>query len=104
VDSSDTSWALDRPSYRVHFWTRPAHSNASPTCTEFEITDTDIADVLGWAQRTAGARTFALYVVCDVDATRGLVRLAGAHPAQAAAPPAAWPATPARPGGPASSR
>jgi len=83
VDPRDTSWELDQPSYRVYFWTRAAHSNAAPTATEFEISDTDVADVLGWARRTAGARTFALYVVCAIGDTKGLVRLAGEDPTRA---------------------
>jgi hypothetical protein len=82
VEPRDTRWELDHPSYQVHFWARAAHSNAAPTSTEFEITDSDVADVLGWAQRTAGARTFALYVVCDLGDAKGLVRLAGGGPDQ----------------------
>ena len=86
IDVRDVGWEIGQPSYRVHFWTRPAHSNAAPTATEFEVTDTDVADVLGWAQRTAGDRTFALYAVCDLGETKGLVRLTGADPTQDSGP------------------
>ena len=82
VDPRDVSWELDRPAFRVHFWTRPAHSNAAFTCAEFEISDTEVADVLTWAQRTAGARTFVLYAVCDLGETLGLIRLTGQNPKQ----------------------
>jgi hypothetical protein len=85
IDVRDVGWEIEQPSYRVHFWTRPAHSNAAPTATEFEITDTDVADVLGWAQRTAGNRTFALYAVCDLGDTKGLVRLSGQDPTRSGA-------------------
>ncbi|OHV33561.1 hypothetical protein BCD49_26345 [Pseudofrankia sp. EUN1h] len=80
VDPRDTMWELDNPVYRVYFWTRPAHSNASPSSTEFEITETDVPAVLDWARRTAGNRTFVLYAVCEADGRKGLVRLAGQDP------------------------
>ncbi|WP_045875691.1 hypothetical protein [Pseudofrankia sp. DC12] len=91
IDVRDVGWEIDQPSYRVQFWTRPAHSNAAPTATEFEITDTDVTDVLGWAHRTAGDRTFALYAVCDLGGTKGLVRLSGEDPTRSTTPQATWP-------------
>jgi hypothetical protein len=80
VDPWDISWDEDQPSYRVHCRTRPAHSNAGPTCAEVEVTETDVADVLTWAHRTAASRRFVLYTVCDHTLRRGLVRLAGDEP------------------------
>lgn len=91
IEARDVGWEIEQPSYRVHFWTRPAHSNAAPTVTEFEITDTDVADVLGWAQRTAGNRTFALYAVCDLGGSKGLIRLSGEDPTRSPSPQPSWP-------------
>ncbi|OHV44201.1 hypothetical protein BCD48_25860 [Pseudofrankia sp. BMG5.36] len=86
VDPRDTTWELGNPVYRVYFWTRPAHSNASPSSTEFEITETDVPAVLDWARRTAGNRTFVVYAVCGTaDGRKGLVRLAGQDPTRGAA-------------------
>jgi hypothetical protein len=92
VDPRDVRWELDNPDYRVYFWTRPAHSNAEPSCTEFELTETDVPAVLDWAKRTAGNRTFAVYAVCGSVDGKGLVRLAGHDPLAPASVAAEYPA------------
>jgi hypothetical protein len=49
---------------------------------EFEVTGSDVQEVIAWADATAGSgRTYTLYaLVPRPDGEPGLVRLAGADP------------------------
>jgi hypothetical protein len=65
---------LDGPRYRVYF------HDASGASKEREVAGADLAEVLEWAERQRGQRTFVLYVCVSTDNRLGLVRLAGADP------------------------
>lgn len=78
VDPRDTRWEEDDPVYRVHFWQRRGGSWASD---EHEVWDAvDVEEVLEWIR--GDGRTFVLYVLVTDDSGPGLVRLAGADPAE----------------------
>jgi hypothetical protein len=85
-DPRDVEWELDRPAYRVHFWSQPgvpagiSDRSLGWTAAEFKITDADVHEVLAWASETAAGREFGVFVVVDHDDERGLIRLAGADP------------------------
>ena len=76
LDPRDVSWELDRPAYRVVFWSPFAGGGWSSDT--FEITGADVADVIAWAEER-GDR-YVLYVCTDNDDGKGLLRLAGTDP------------------------
>ena len=81
VDPRDVSWEVDRPRYRVHFWTEPADPVGMRVCDEYELSGPDVhaAEVLAWAaEQSAGRATGWYEVFVVVDAARegrGLIRL-----------------------------
>jgi hypothetical protein len=78
ADPRDTKWEVSSPAYRVYFWRRRSGGYETE---EFELDGaTDVAEVLGWAEQRAEARTFTVYVVVDALGERGLVQLAGVDP------------------------
>jgi hypothetical protein len=87
VDPRDTTWEVNAPSYRVHFWRRPPGGPPSGMramaykLDSFEVDGVDAAAVLAWAETTASPdRTYTLYALVHCDGAAGLVRLAGADP------------------------
>lgn len=76
VDPRDANWEVETPRYRVYFWTSDAASS------EYELTGGDVQDVLEWAERHRGRRTYTLYACVDENGM-GLVRLAGVDPTAA---------------------
>jgi hypothetical protein len=73
VDPRDETWAVDRPRYRVYF------HEVNGTSDEYEVTGADVDEVIAWAEKQAGQRTYVLYVCVPANGL-GLVRLAGADP------------------------
>ena len=85
VDPRDTTWEVDEPAYRVHFWRpvpQPIGSPSGFASEELEVTGSDVDGVIAWAEATAGSnRTYALYALVRCrEAELRLVRLAGADP------------------------
>ena len=76
VDPRDQTWGIDRPSYRVHFY-EPAGSS-----DEYELSEAEVTEVLGWAEAQRAGRTYVLYVCVPHDGL-GLLRLAGTDPNEA---------------------
>ena len=85
-DPRDTEWELNRPAYRVHFWSQAAvlegvaARSVGWAAEEYEITHADVHEVLAWASEAAEGREFGVFVVADHDDERGLIRLAGVDP------------------------
>ena len=82
VDPRDVRWEVDRPRYRVYFWTgSAAHPGSAPSSAECELSGPDVAAaaVLAWAAEQAVERRadwFEVFVVVDPSpGGRGLVRL-----------------------------
>jgi hypothetical protein len=85
VDPRDTTWEEHEPAYRVHFWRtepQPIGFRDGFTSEEFEVTGSDVQEVIAWADAIAGSdRTYTLYaLVRSPDRELGLVRLAGVDP------------------------
>ena len=83
IDPRDTTWEIDKPAYRVYFWTRVPQPIGFPmgiASEEFEVTKADVQEVIAWAEATAGSdRTYTLYALVQrPEREFGLVRLAGA--------------------------
>ncbi len=89
IDPRDQRWESDRPAYRVYFWRSLGPGELSGwESDEWELTETDVDEVLAWADAHAGGRTMSLWVVHrDADGV-GLIRLAGLDPT---ADPQSWP-------------
>ena len=84
VDPRDVRWEVDRPRYRVHFWTEsvdPVSGSTGRACDENELSGPDAAAaaVLAWAAEQAVERRadwFEVFAVVDrTPEDRGLVRL-----------------------------
>ena len=85
VDPRDTTWEEHEPAYRVYFWRaelQPIGLRQGFVSEEFEVTGSDVQEVIAWAEATAGAdRTYTLYaLVRSLEGELGLVRLAGVDP------------------------
>ena len=79
VDPRDVRWEVDRPRYRVYFWTAPADGVGTPSSDEHELSGAHVAEVLAWAAEQAAERAASwheVFVVVDASVEgRGLVRL-----------------------------
>ena len=73
VDPRDQQWALKWPDYRVYF------IDSSGSSFEYELRETDVVEVLEWAEAQKGQRTYVVYVCIPRDGL-GLVRLAAEDP------------------------
>ncbi len=73
VDPRDQTWEVGEPSYRVYF------HDAAGASDEHELSGADVAEVIAWAERQRGERTYVLYA-CVAHDGLGLVRLAGSVP------------------------
>jgi hypothetical protein len=110
VDPRDQRWEVPKPIYRVYFWERqaPERTDSGWTSNEWRLEDTDIDEVLEWAQAKAASRRFVVYaeVTGGQPDGLGLVRLVGTDPTddQARSPgpatrlPLGQPADSVRPG------
>jgi hypothetical protein len=87
VDPRDQRWEVPKPIYRVYFWERqtPERTDSGWASDEWRLEDTDIDEVLKWAQAKATSRRFVVYV--EVTGAQpdglGLVRLLGTDPTDA---------------------
>ncbi len=83
VDPRDKRWEDSWPAYRVYFWgpMGPPSSGAWAS-DEWRLTDTDIDQVLEWANARASGGQFVVYVEVNrsTDDGSGLVRLLGPDP------------------------
>ena len=77
VDPRDVTWEVDRPTYRVYFWT---HDGSA--CDEWRLTDaTNVHDILAWADERVGEqRSYQVFVEVSAESGLGLLRLSGADP------------------------
>lgn len=86
VDPRDQRWEVPKPIYRVYFWERQAPERAGSgwTSDEWRLEDTDIDEVLEWAQAKAASRRFVVYVEVTEGQSDGLglVRLCGTDPTE----------------------
>ena len=86
VDPRDQRREVPKPIYRVYFWEcqTPERTDSGWTCDEWRLEDTDIDEVLQWAQAKAASRRFVVYV--EVTGGQpdglGLVRLLGTDPTE----------------------
>lgn len=82
IDPRDQTHEVDDPSYRVFFWNSPSHSD------EWELTEADLDEVLGWIDQHSEQRPHSLWAVIRSDDHVTHVRLRGIDPP---APPVVWP-------------
>lgn len=86
VDPTDQVSETDAPAYRVYFWPSPSESE------EWELSGTDVDEVLDWVRLHGQGRPHSLWV--SVPSTSGdaqgvhLIRLRGIDPP---APAESWP-------------
>jgi hypothetical protein len=73
VDPRDQEWEVKDPKYRVYYF------DAKGASDEYEVTGADVSEVLDWAERQRGDRTFAIYACVPQDGL-GLLRLRGRDP------------------------
>ena len=85
VDERDSSWERNKPRFRVHLQEASGSSVGGRTAT-YDIVGADVAQVIDWAQRQAGASlVYSVALVCDDEPDgspspkqgRGLVWLLG---------------------------
>ena len=84
VDPRDQTLEMNDPRYRVYFWTE------SSACEEWELTETDLDEVLIWLSQHADGRTHSLWVALQRDAEVELVRSRGIDPPASADTWPAW--------------
>ena len=60
IDPRDERWQDIGPVFGVYFWQKLGET--SYASDEFEVCDADVIDVLRWAERERGDRTFTLYL------------------------------------------
>lgn len=82
VDPRDQTSEEDAPRYRVHFWGETSASD------EWELTETDLDEVLDWIRANADGRRHSLWAVLERGDRVELVRLRGIDPPAA---PSTWP-------------
>lgn len=77
VDPRDVVWEVDRPTYRVYFWTSDGSA-----CDEWRVRDAaSILDVLAWADERVGqGHGFQAFVEVSTQSGLALLRLCGADP------------------------
>ena len=73
VDPRDQTWEIEDPLYRVYF-----HDRAG-TSAEVEVAGAAIDEVIAFAQRERGDRSFVIYACVPRDGI-GLIRLIAAGP------------------------
>jgi hypothetical protein len=79
VDPRDTNWEIDEPAYRVYFWSQPRPGQMWVS-DEWELTETDVAGALRWADANANHRQFVLYACIDAFEGLALIHLLGTDP------------------------
>jgi hypothetical protein len=74
VDPGDIAWEQDHAVYRVYFW-----DTASNHSHEYQVSESDIDEVLAWARREAEAHgwSYTIYVQVSDEGQPGLLRLCG---------------------------
>ncbi|CAD6009053.1 hypothetical protein [Agreia sp. COWG] len=72
IDPRDQTSQVDAPRYRVYFWT----DNGS-SCEEWELTETDLDEVLLWIPTAAHGRSHSLWAVTKTPHDVCLIRLRG---------------------------
>ena len=87
VDPRDTKWEVTFPTYRVFIWSRSPAPDDVPadsrgwSCTESDVTNADVAEVLTWAQETTPRHgLYSVYACATHHGESGLLRLAGWDP------------------------
>ena len=73
IDPRGPEWEVPDPRYRVYFHDSKGASD------EHEVEGADVTEVLAWAEKRRGDRTFVLYACVPGDAL-GLLRLYGHDP------------------------
>lgn len=86
IDPLDQASEIDDPAYRVYFWTGSAGSLWS--CSEWELAEADIDEVLDWVKAHANGRLHSLWLALRRPDGVQLVRLRGIDPT---AEPSTWP-------------
>lgn len=73
IDPRDQDWEDPHPRYRVYF------HDAGGRSYEYEISGSDIVEVLAWANANREGRSYVLYA-CTQSEGLGLLRLQGQDP------------------------
>ncbi|WP_035781947.1 hypothetical protein [Arthrobacter sp. H14] len=82
VDTRDTRWQEDYPSYRVQVWHfRGNDPDEAPSLEEYQFDDVDVDRVLEWASsQEAPGMQIVVYARIIMDYEPGLIRLRGSDP------------------------
>jgi hypothetical protein len=89
IDPRTTRWEIVEPAYRVYFWEPTSEDpDAMWASDEWRLTETDIHEVLAWADTHGRGRRVTSWIEVDRDGEAGLIRLSGWEPTRADAPPA----------------
>lgn len=75
VDERDHDWELDRPNFRVYFFTE--NQPGSFQTDTYDIEDVSLSTVRAWAQDQARGRAIGICALVDVGGSRGLVWIDG---------------------------
>jgi hypothetical protein len=86
VDPRDQRWEVPKPVYRDYFWERPTPelTGSAWSSDEWRLADSDVDEVLSWAQAKAATRQFVVYAEVNhgqLDGL-GLVCLFGTDPSE----------------------
>lgn len=82
VDPRDQTSEDLAPAYRVFFWDEAGASS------EFELTNTDLDEVLAWIEEFSSGRSHSLWITARLEGHTHVARLRGIDPD---APPETWP-------------
>lgn len=72
IDPRDQTLQIDDPTYRVYFWT-----DGGAAKEEWELSETDLHEVLEWLRSHAAGRSHSLWAVTRSPGEVCLVRLQG---------------------------
>jgi hypothetical protein len=83
ADPRDARWEVGTPAYRVYFWeSSPVSPGPGWLSEEWEISGTDVDEILDWASRDTKHREYSLYACCTCNGELGLIRLLGRDPTE----------------------
>ena len=83
---ASTRWQIDRPTFRVDFWTQIAapppgpHGAPGYSRESYLVSDAELDEVEEWAAQQADGRDTVVYVSATLAGESGLIRLRGTDP------------------------
>jgi len=72
IDPRDQTSQVDDPTYRIYFWSADGAAKE-----EWELTETDLGEVLAWIATNSGGRPHSLWAVTSNVEDVHLIRLEG---------------------------